>query len=252
MYPKWKSLFFTSFVLAVQLPICQIARAGAELSLSDGTSSVLILDNGLGDADPKLGSIRFAGTVGDFTGTFGTGTTKPFNGTATQPELSFTSTGITSGLGGTLTILFGDTDFGPVPNGTVNAHIGGVTADLGFQLPAGAPTVAGQVAFRTFMDANNLSLGLATPLTSQGILSGATFDANFNGTASFGASTSLTEQIVISQGPHALTGFNSTLRITNPVRAPETGSSAVLLTAALLALAVFRKFCRETVPVPTP
>jgi len=64
-------------VVALQLALVSRASAQAELSLAQGTSSVLINDNGMGDVDPQIGSIQFNGSVGDFTGTFGIGTTKP-------------------------------------------------------------------------------------------------------------------------------------------------------------------------------
>src|SRR5438270_369784 len=106
-------------VLTLQLALPSRANAQVELSLSQGISSVLIIDNGMGDTDPRIGSIQFAGSVGAFIGTFGLGTAKPLNGSATQPQLTFSSRSLrTSGQGGTLTILFGDANFGPVSNGT--------------------------------------------------------------------------------------------------------------------------------------
>ena len=58
-------------LLTLQLALLSKASAQAELSLSQGTSSVLTIDNGMGDTDPRIGSIQFAGSMG----AFGLGTT---------------------------------------------------------------------------------------------------------------------------------------------------------------------------------
>jgi hypothetical protein len=97
----------------------------------------MVIDNGVGDTNPLLGEITFVGAVGNFGGTFNVGTTKPSIGSALQPQLGLLSSGITTGdQGGMLTILFGDTGFGPVTNGSVSAQIGvddrraGVVSDI--------------------------------------------------------------------------------------------------------------------------
>jgi hypothetical protein len=245
MFPKRKLLLFSLVALGIPLSLGRIAKASAELSLSDGTTSVLIMDNMPGDADPTLGSIRFTGTVGAFTGTFGTGTSKPFSGTGTQPQLAFTAPDTTTtNVGGTLTILFGDTDFGPVQNGIINTHIGGTSIPF----PPGANTLSlssGQISYQTFMDATNLSLGLGNQLTSQGPFGGATFNDNLSGAVTFGENVSLTQEIVISQGPNMLTGFNSTLRITSILTAPDGGSAFALLGGALAAMEFWRRRLRQ-------
>jgi hypothetical protein len=131
-------------IIALQLAFISKASAQAVLSLSQGTSFVSVTDNGPGDTNLTLGTITFAGSVGSFTGTFSSGTTKPLNGSATQPQLSLISTDVTTSQSGILTILFGDTNFGPVTNGIVAVHIGG--------------TSGGQLSYLTFLDASNASL----------------------------------------------------------------------------------------------
>ena len=219
-------------VIALQLALVSRASAQAELSLAQGTSSVLINDNGMGDVDPQIGSIQFNGSVGAFTGTFGIGTTKPLNGSATQPQVTFNALSLrTSGQGGILTILFGDTDFGSVSNGTVSTQIGGTTFDFTAQ-PGSSP---GQVSYLTFIDSGNTPLGMTTALTTQGPLGG-TFLDNASGNVTFGPNTSVTQEIIIAQGPDAITEFRSTLRITSALVTPDSGSAIALLAAALLVL----------------
>jgi len=214
-------------IVALQFALVSKASAQAELSLSQGTSSILVTDNGPGDTNLTMGAITFNGSVGSFTGTFSSGTTKPLNGSAIQPQLSLVSTDLTTSQGGLLTILFGDTDFGPVPNGAVSAHIGG--------------TSGGQVSYLTFLDASNASLALTTSLTHQDGLGGATFDSNFNGNTAFGLGTSLTQKITVTQEAGSVTGLNSTLRITNALVTPDSGSAIALLAGALCALEGIRR-----------
>jgi len=80
----------------------------AELSLAQGMTFVPVTDNGPGDTDSTIGAITLTGSVGSFTGTFSSGTTKPLNGSAIQPQLSLISTDLTTSQGAMLTILFGD------------------------------------------------------------------------------------------------------------------------------------------------
>jgi hypothetical protein len=62
-------LFF--FAAAIQIATIPALHAEAELSLSQGISSVLVVDNGIGDSNPALGAITFTGSVGNFSGSFG-------------------------------------------------------------------------------------------------------------------------------------------------------------------------------------
>jgi len=234
-----RTILLASLAL-ITLPIALVseADAAAELSLSQGASSVLVTDNGPGDTNPTLGAITFTGSVGSFSGTFNAGTTKPFIGSALQPQLSLTSTSLTTGTqGGILTILFGDSGFGPVTNGNVTAHVGGTTVvtAASTSVPAFEP-VAGQVSYLTFMDSGDVTLALTTGLTAQGPFGGTIFDNNVSSNAAFGLNTSLTQEIIINQGPNAVTGLNSTLRITSALVTPDSGSAITLFAAALLVL----------------
>ena len=216
-------------ILTLQLSLISKASAQAELSLSQGTSFVLVSDNGPGDTNPTLGAITFTGPVGNFSGTFNAGTTKPFVGSALQPQLSLISTGITTqNQAGTLTILFGDIGFGPVTNGNLIAQIGGMGP------------VSGEVSYQTFMDVGDVPLGLATGLTTQQPPGGPIFDS-VSGNVTFGLNTSLTQQIIITQGPDAVTGLNSTLRITSALVTPDSGSAITLFMVALLLLESCRR-----------
>jgi hypothetical protein len=219
-------------IIALQLGFISRASAQAELSLSQGTFSVLVPDNGPGDTNPILGAITFTGPIGNFSGTFNAGTTKPFVGSALQPQLSLTSTALTTGSqGGTLTILFGDTGFGPVSNGNLTAQIGGMGP------------VSGQVSYQTFMDAGDIPLGLGIGLTTQQPPGGPIFDS-VSSNVTFGLNTSLTQEIIISQGPEAVNGLNSTLRISSAVATPDTGSAITLFATALLTLEGYRRRSR--------
>jgi len=228
--PQNRTVFLASLaIIALQLGLISKAGAQAELSLSQGAFSVLVTDNGPGDTNPILGGITFTGPIGNFSGTFNAGTTKPFVGTALQPQLSLTSTALTTGSqGGTLTILFGDTGFGPVSNGNLTAQIGGMGP------------VSGQVSYQTFMHAGDIPLGLGIGLTTQQPPGGPIFDT-ISSNVTFDLNTSLTQEIIISQGPEAVTGLNSTLRISSALATPDTGSAIALFATALLALEGYRR-----------
>jgi len=142
-----------------------------------------------------------------------------------------------------LTILFGDTGFGSVSSGTVSAQIGGTTFDFATQPGSSPVTSTGEVSYLTFMDSGNTPLETTTFLTTQGPLSG-TFLDNASGNATFGPNTSLTQEIIIAQGPDAITEFRSTLRITSALVAPDNGSAITLFAAALLALEGCRRRLR--------
>jgi hypothetical protein len=169
------------------------------------------------------------------------GETKPLIGAAFEPHLTLMSTNITTGAqGGMLTILFGDTDFGPVTNGTATARIGGIISIINPNLGATAST-AGQISYSTFADGSNSVLGLATPVTTQNGLMGPTFDSNATANIAFGPNTALTQQVVVVQGPGVLTGFNSILRIVSAASVPENGSTIVMLVAAAITLELVRR-----------
>ncbi|MEY2493320.1 MAG: hypothetical protein QOH24_2271 [Verrucomicrobiota bacterium] len=108
-------------------------------------------------------------------------------------------------------------------------------------------TSSGQVLDQTFLDGSNLSLGLGNELTSQGPFGPGFFANNFSRNIAFGQNTSLTQELVVTQGPNWLISIDSTLRITNVVSAPEGGSAIILLGLALVAMEILRRRSRPQI-----
>ena len=58
--------------------LVQSVNAIPTLTLSDGTTTIVVMDNGAGDLDPTLGSVVFNGAVGsNFSVNTSAGLTKP-------------------------------------------------------------------------------------------------------------------------------------------------------------------------------
>lgn len=88
------------------------ANAGAQLVLFDGTTTVTITDNGIGDDDLTVGIIDYDGTFGDWNVKMtGIGATKPTIGSAAMGEIHFNTFEINSGGAADLWAYFSDDDF---------------------------------------------------------------------------------------------------------------------------------------------
>lgn len=100
------------------------AHAAPTLRLSDGSTTVTVVDNDPNDLDPTVGSITYVGPVGaNWFANATAGASKPAQGTAAEPLLDISTNNQSSGAG-TLTIEFSDDSFGP-SSGTITAAIGG-------------------------------------------------------------------------------------------------------------------------------
>ncbi|MFZ3137794.1 MAG: PEP-CTERM sorting domain-containing protein [Thermodesulfovibrionales bacterium] len=98
------------------------------LWLSDGTNSVLVTDNGVGDLDPTLGKIVLVNLgLGIWNSNIDIGYTKPFIGSAQSPEMDL-QFGNSSSAAGTLWIWFVDSGFD---------FTGGLSSDVGGTLAGG-------------------------------------------------------------------------------------------------------------------
>ena len=72
--------------------LVQSVNATPTLTLSDGTTTIMVMDNGIGDLDPSLGSVVFNGAVGsNFNINTSAGLTKPGDGSASAPAIDLSS-----------------------------------------------------------------------------------------------------------------------------------------------------------------
>ena len=198
-------------------------------------------------ADPTLVISDGAVTVGPITGANGSvvyvnggfdaawslvitaGTTKPLFGSGVSPnmELSVQATSLGATPVQNLTVIFSDTDFGPVSGQFSSLLVGQPFNGLG-----------GTVTFSTYYDAANQVLALTSPLTSSGPLQpdGSSQYNYFNqGESISGAPFSLSQVVTISGLPASSYSLNANLQALDLACAGGTGQVGVPYSSALVA-----------------
>jgi hypothetical protein len=195
---------------------------GNSISIPDGGAATIVGSaSAVTGGDVLLGTpgvVEFSGTVGAWILNVDTGTSKPFAGTTTRPnmDLSF----VASGGVGTLSIQFSDDFFGPT-TGNVLTSIGGTTP--------------GSVTYKTLGSALNVEFA-GVVLTSQGPFGPGAFSGTQGGPSytTLGAPYALTQVIDVT---HTAAGQNSTGNATLDV--PDAGTTMMLLGSSLTALGLF-------------
>jgi hypothetical protein len=154
-------------------------------------ATVTITDNGAGDTDPTVGSIRFAGTVGDFVCNPAIAKSKPDIGSSSDARQFTSDVSLTSDSGGTLLVQVSDTDYQLSPSsgpGVMTLGYGGTTD--------------GTYSVQAYMDPNNTAFNTGSGTYTTG-LQGPFGSGSFSGNTS----TNITDN-----GPFALT-TNSTVAL---------------------------------------
>ena len=182
------------------------AQATGVLTLFDGTSTDIIVDNGPGDANLAVGAITFIGPISPLS-VWNINVSTGLSGNPT-PTLDLNSIDSSTGAG-TLTITY--TDVGFTLGTTATMLIGGTTVG----------TVANTAAFDL------------TPINTFTGLGPGAFSDTYTSTISPYNPTSLTEIVVINQAGSGVTSFDASLSTTSPVPVPP---SAMLLGTGLLGL----------------
>jgi hypothetical protein len=107
--------------LALLVGIQSVSHADdyLKLVLSDGATTINVLDNGAYDLNPAVGKITFDGAVGtNWTANLTGAITYPIVGTNATPDLDLVTQDVTSLGGGTLTVKVSATGFTAAPAGS--------------------------------------------------------------------------------------------------------------------------------------
>jgi hypothetical protein len=209
-------------VVAILAGSTQVVQALSQLQVTDGTSTLTITDNGVGDTSNIAGRILWDGSIGNWHINTHIGTAFPVIGSLQYPMLDLSFNAISNSAGGTLTLLFSSDGFGPTTNGGVTGAIGGTAA------PGAA------VSYSTFGGTNNTLFDTSQLLTSQGPFGGA-----FSGTAASSfiinneGPYQMTQKVVITHTGSGITTGDSLVSV------PDGGSSIALLGAAVAAMGLF-------------
>jgi VPDSG-CTERM motif len=194
------------------------------LTLFDGTTTVTIVDGGVGDQGGTLGVpdgfVLFIGTIGVWDNNVAVGITKPIMGTSTDPQMALSSDNHSTGAG-TLIITFSDTGF-DTPGGQLSSELGGTQN-------AGATTT-----LVTFQDANVLS--------SIGALSGTPMSGTAIGTVVASTNWTLSEQVTIVHTEGGTTSFNAQSdKFVRGTSVPDGGAAVGLLGLAFVVVESMRR-----------
>jgi hypothetical protein len=152
-----------SFIISTIFLLSGAASATPMLSISDGSSTIVVQDNQSGDYAPNAGIITIVdNTLNNVTWSLTTGITKPTYGTASKPVMHLDSVNVTSTGAVDLEIAFTETGFS--------------TWDdiIGFTTGIGGST-DGLVTFDAYLDFGNSAFAQTTHIGSLGTFSGGVF-----------------------------------------------------------------------------
>ncbi|KPK35876.1 MAG: hypothetical protein AMK70_04450 [Nitrospira bacterium SG8_35_1] len=220
---------FGIVVAAVMFLSVGPVHATPSIMISDGATTLTIVDGGVGDFSPNAGEIIFSGSIGIFDTNIVTGVTMPKIGGASFPIMDLSALEVNSfGGNGTLSIMFSEVGFGPLGSG-LNGFVTSVSNN----------TLLGSSAinFSTYYDASNTLFGQASQLANLSLASSGTASAS-----SFVLPSdpfSLTSVINIS-----VSGMTNMFVSQKLVPAPEPGT-LLMLGSGLVGVAMYARRKRK-------
>jgi hypothetical protein len=202
--------------------LVQSVNAIPTLTLSDGTTTIVVTDNGAGDINPLAGAVTFNGPLGtNFILNVSTGLTKPLVGSASSPSIDLNSIDLATGAG-TLTITFSETGFTAFP-GILTGRIGGTVGDGG--------------------SLTNVVMQNALNLVTNGPFGPGEFSGHNSAALIDGAPYSLTQTAILTFGEGG--GMTSFDAAANVVPTPDGGTTLTMLGISLLAVGAAGQIYRK-------
>ena len=193
---------------AVMLSFFGIKNADAlplGIQLYDGTTTITVWDDGVGDVNSTTGAVTYIGSIGVWTVNVTTGIGVPVVGTSSWPILDLNSVNVTTTTGGTLNVAVTQTGLGPLPTGSssLRTSVGGTTA--------------GTVSFTTYYDVTDLAFGTGTLAGSLGPYGPGAFSGVTGAPITTGANLySITANASITQAGAGATSFDNEVRVPEP------------------------------------
>ena len=202
--------------------LVQSVNAIPTLTLSDGTTTIVVTDGSALDSSTLAGAVTFNGALGtNFILNVSTGLTKPLTGSASAPSIDLNSVDFATGAG-TLTITFSETGFTAFP-GILTGHIGGTIA------PGGSLT--------------NIVMQNALNLVTNGPFGPGAFSGSGSAALIDGAPYSLTQTAILTFGRRGgTTSFDAMASVPG---VPDGGMTVTMLGIGLLAVGAARRIYRR-------
>ena len=193
--------------------LVQSVNAIPTLTLSDGTTTIVVTDGSALDSSTLAGAVTFNGALGtNFILNVSTGLTKPLTGSASAPSIDLNSVDFATGAG-TLTISFSETGFTAFP--------GILTGDVGGTVGAGGSLT-------------NIVMQNGLDLVTNGPFGPGAFSGSGSAALIDGAPYSLTQTAILTFGAGGgMTSFNAAGTV---VGVPDGGMTLTMLGIGLLAV----------------
>ena len=205
MGKKFSGMLVALMAVAMIATTSQKAEATAALFLTDGATSVVVADNGVGDLNPLAGVVTWSGALGVWAVNVTTGLTTPVTA---LPEVMHLNSVDVSTAAGSLLLAFTNTDFDLLTQS--------MTMALGPLLAPG-----GSITYQAYYDNMNAFFGTGGLI---GTLNGA---GSISGLVSLLSPYSLSQFVLLTHTGAGTSSFDANITVPEPA------------TTALFGLALF-------------